>query len=42
MMARMVEARSDRPEIEQLADAIITTQSAEIEQMRDWYRAWYQ
>ncbi len=42
MMARMVDARTDRPEIEQLADAIVKTQSAEIDQMRDWYRAWYE
>jgi CO/xanthine dehydrogenase Mo-binding subunit len=42
MMARMVDVRSDRPEIDGLAAAIIKTQSAEIDQMRDWYRAWYE
>ena len=42
MMARMVLARTDRPEIEELARSIITTQTDEIEQMRDWYRAWYE
>jgi uncharacterized protein (DUF305 family) len=42
MMARMVDVRSDRPEIEALAAAIIKNQSAEIDQMRDWYRAWYE
>lgn len=41
MMARMVLSRSDRPEIEDLARAIITTQTAEIEQMRDWYQVWF-
>lgn len=41
MMARMVLSRSDRPEIEDLARAIITTQTAEIEQMRDWYQIWF-
>jgi uncharacterized protein (DUF305 family) len=41
MMARMVMSRSDRPEIEDLARAIITTQTAEIKQMRDWYQIWF-
>lgn len=41
MMARMVLARTDRPEIEQLARSIITSQTAEIEQMQDWYDTWY-
>lgn len=42
MMAQMVLARTDRPEIEELARSIIRTQTAEIEQMQDWYRAWYE
>lgn len=42
MMARMVLSRTDRPEIEELARSIIKTQTAEIKQMRDWYRAWYE
>ena len=42
MMARMVLARTDRPEIEQLAQSIIETQTNEIELMRDWYREWYE
>ena len=42
MMASMVLARSDRPEIEGLARAIIATQTAEVEQMREWYRDWYE
>lgn len=33
-MARIAKQRSDRPEIERLADAIITTQRAEISQLR--------
>jgi len=42
MMARMVLSRTDRPEIEELARSIIRTQTDEIEQMRAWYRAWYE
>jgi uncharacterized protein (DUF305 family) len=41
MMAQMVLARTNGPEIEGLARSIIKTQTAEIEQMRAWYRAWY-
>jgi len=41
MMAQMVLARSDRPEIQELARSIIKTQRAEIEQMQDWYQEWY-
>ncbi len=41
MMARMVLARTDRPEIQELARSIIRTQSDEIEQMRAWYEEWY-
>jgi len=40
-MAEMVLVRSDRPEIKTLANAIIRSQSAEIDQMQDWYRDWY-
>lgn len=42
MMARMVLARTDRLEISELARSIMNTQTAEIEQMRDWYRTWYE
>ena len=42
MMARMVLSRSDRSEIEGLARSIIRTQTDEIEQMRAWYRAWFE
>jgi uncharacterized protein (DUF305 family) len=41
MMAQMVLSGSDRPEIQDLARSILKTQSAEIQQMRDWYRSWY-
>jgi uncharacterized protein (DUF305 family) len=41
MMAQMVLARSDRPEIQELARSIINTQRAEIEQMQAWYQEWY-
>jgi uncharacterized protein (DUF305 family) len=42
MMARMVLRGSERPEIQELARSIIDTQSAEIEQMLEWYRDWYE
>ncbi|WP_126148366.1 DUF305 domain-containing protein [Synechococcus elongatus] len=41
MMAQMVLMRSDRPEIQQLAQNIITAQNREIRQMQQWYRQWY-
>lgn len=41
MMVRMLEAGTSRPEMLQLAKNITTSQSREIEQMQDWYRAWY-
>lgn len=40
-MAEMVLARSDRPEIQTLATAIIQAQTAEIDQMQYWYQEWY-
>jgi uncharacterized protein (DUF305 family) len=33
---------SDRPELRTLAKNIMQTQTAEIEQMRQWYNNWYQ
>ncbi|OFW58723.1 MAG: hypothetical protein A2133_07895 [Actinobacteria bacterium RBG_16_64_13] len=42
MMAHMALARADRSEVQQLARSIVTTQTQEIRQMREWYRAWYQ
>ncbi|MDX2231831.1 MAG: DUF305 domain-containing protein [Leptolyngbyaceae cyanobacterium bins.349] len=41
MMAQMVLNRSDRPEIQTLAQAIIQSQMAEIDQMQYWYQEWY-
>ena len=41
MMATMLQRGTERPEMEQLADNIITAQTREIEQMRQWYDAWY-
>jgi uncharacterized protein (DUF305 family) len=40
MMSIMV-VDSDRPEMRTLSTAIVQAQSTEIEQMRQWYKAWY-
>jgi uncharacterized protein (DUF305 family) len=40
MMSSMV-IDSDRPEMRTLSTAIAQAQSTEIEQMRQWYKAWY-
>ena len=40
-MAELAPSRSHRPEIKALAQRIVTSQSAEIKQMRQWYRQWY-
>jgi uncharacterized protein (DUF305 family) len=42
MMASMVLSNATRPEIRELAQSIIDSQSAEIEQMQQWYEEWYQ
>ncbi len=39
-MAQMAKQRAEKPEIKQLADAIIQVQTAEIEQMKRWRAAW--
>lgn len=39
--AQIVLEETDRAEIRQLAEAIIETQTAEIEQLREWREAWY-
>lgn len=39
--ARIVREESDRQEVRQLAEAIIETQTAEIQQLREWRREWY-
>lgn len=40
-MAELALTRADHAEVKQLAEDVIRTQSAEIEQMRGWYRDWY-
>lgn len=41
MMSRMALNRANRPEIRNLAQSIINSQTAEIRQMGQWYQAWY-
>jgi len=40
MMAQMLLSGSNRPEMKQLGDDIITAQESEIEQMRSWLTEW--
>ncbi|MBE9206436.1 DUF305 domain-containing protein [Nostoc sp. LEGE 06077] len=40
MMAKMVANNATHPEIRNLAEAIIKSQTAEIQQMQQWYQAW--
>lgn len=40
-MAKEAQQKSQRPEIKQLADNIIKTQSKEITQLQQWRQAWY-
>jgi uncharacterized protein (DUF305 family) len=40
-MAKEVLGKTKRPEIKQMAKAIITSQQSEIKQMKDWRKAWY-
>ena len=40
MMATMLKASTNRPEMKTLADNIITSQTKEIEMMRGWEKAW--
>jgi uncharacterized protein (DUF305 family) len=42
MMAQMVLVNNEHPEIQELAQTIIDTQTDEINQMRQWYQEWYQ
>jgi len=41
MMAQMLRNSTNRPEMKTLADNIISAQTKEINQMREWYRNWY-
>ncbi|MEN9278971.1 MAG: DUF305 domain-containing protein, partial [Thermostichus sp. DG_1_5_bins_95] len=41
LMAKEALEKSRRPEIRQLAEAIIAAQSQEIEQMQAWRLSWY-
>lgn len=41
MMAIMLKAGTERPEMQKLADDISTAQTKEIDQMRVWYDAWF-
>ena len=40
-MARLAQSRAHRPEIQQMADDIIRSQSAEIERMQAWRQEWF-
>lgn len=40
-MAKEVLGKTKRPEIKQMAKAILTSQQAEISQMKQWRKAWY-
>jgi uncharacterized protein (DUF305 family) len=40
-MAKDAIAKSKRPEIQKLAQEILDSQKAEIEQMQAWRKAWY-
>ncbi|MBA2449136.1 MAG: DUF305 domain-containing protein, partial [Chloroflexi bacterium] len=39
--ARAAESRAERPEIKELAKAIMRDQEREIAQMRQWRQAWF-
>ncbi len=40
-MAKVAQQRAQRAEIKQMAQAIVRSQSGEIDQMKTWRRAWY-
>jgi uncharacterized protein (DUF305 family) len=40
-MAQDALSKSERPEVKQLAQAILTSQQTEIEQMKQWRQTWY-
>jgi len=41
VMAKEAQAKSTRPEMQTLAEAILTSQQAEIDQMQQWRKDWY-
>jgi uncharacterized protein (DUF305 family) len=41
VMAKDVMSKSQRPEMKQLAEEILTSQQKEIEQMQQWRQGWY-
>jgi len=41
VMAEQVLEKSERPELREVAQAILATQQAEIDQMQQWRQAWY-
>lgn len=41
MMAQMLSSSTNRPEMRQLGENIVSAQTKEINQMREWYSAWY-
>jgi uncharacterized protein (DUF305 family) len=41
MMTNMLQSGTNRPEMQQLAKNIISSQSKEIQQMQAWYTQWY-
>lgn len=41
VMAEDLQNKSNRPELQTLAEAIITSQQAEIDQMKQWRQEWY-
>ena len=42
MMGQMLAVSTERVEMRELADQIITSQSREIEMLRSWYQTWYE
>jgi len=41
VMAQEILEKSDRPEVRELAEAILETQEVEINQMQEWKQSWY-
>lgn len=41
VMAKDAQTKAKHPEIKQLSQAILTSQQAEIDQMKQWLQAWY-